>query len=216
LPEPSAHPAALRHCIERSGAKPVTGSPASAYLLYKGDRFSAAFPLVKGLFTIPFLLLFLVAAQAQDQEGKLMNRLLRPDTTLANSAQNKTFNGSASASVNKPARIGTFYMERKPTTKPYSNTWSFSAANSFHSETFDTSGTGNSLLASRSAVRENTYETPKARVSVELRDSHKQAGSRNYAGNRPFLEKGKSQKSFDRKNAPMTIEQVRELLNKNK
>jgi hypothetical protein len=106
-------------------------------------------------------------------------------------------------------------MERKPTSKPYSNTWSFSATN-FRSETFNTSGSGNSLLASRSTVQENTYETPKARASVELRDGHKQAATNNYAGNRPFLEKGKSQKSLDRKNSPMTIEQVRELLNKNK
>lgn len=186
-----------------------------AYLLYKGAPFSAASPVVKRLFTIVLLLVSLAAAKAQDQEGKLMNRLLRPNTTLANSAQNKKFNGSSAASVNKHARIGTFYMERKPTSKPYSNTWSFSATN-FHAETFDSSGSGNSLLASRSTVQKNTYETPKARLSVELRDGHKQAASHDYAGNRPFLEKGKSQKSLDRKNAPMTIEQIRELLNKNK
>jgi hypothetical protein len=204
-----------RSCIARSAASLFTGPSLSAYLLYKDGGFSAPSPAVNRLFTILLLLLPFAAADAQDQEGKLMNRLLRPDTTLANSAQNKKFNGSASASVNKQARIGTFYMERKPTTKFYSNTWSFSATN-FHSETFDSSGSGHSLLASRSTVQENTYETPKARVSVELRDGHKQAASRNYAGNRPFLEKGKSQKSLDRKNAPMTIEQVRELLNKNK
>jgi len=39
---------------------------------------------------------------------------------------------------------------------------------------------------------------------------------REYAGNRPFLDKGKSQKSLSAQNKPLTIEQVRELLNKNK
>jgi hypothetical protein len=170
---------------------------------------------VKRLFTIALLLACLDAARAQDQEGKLVNRLLRPDTSLANPDQNKKFNGGGAAGVDKHARIGTFYMERKPTSKAYSNTWNFSATK-FHSETFDSSGTGNSLLAARSTVPATAYTTPTARVSVELRDGHKQAASNNYAGNRPYLEKGKSQKSLDRKNPPMTIEQVRELLNKNK
>ena len=35
-------------------------------------------------------------------------------------------------------------------------------------------------------------------------------------GERPFLDKGKSAKSLQRENPAMTIEQVRELLNKNK
>ena len=39
---------------------------------------------------------------------------------------------------------------------------------------------------------------------------------REYAGNRPFLGQGKSQKSLSAQNPPLTIEQVRELLNKSK
>jgi hypothetical protein len=39
---------------------------------------------------------------------------------------------------------------------------------------------------------------------------------REYAGTRPFLDKGKSQKSLQAQNKPLTIEQVRELLNKSK
>jgi hypothetical protein len=40
--------------------------------------------------------------------------------------------------------------------------------------------------------------------------------ARIFAGNRPFLDQGKSQKALSRQNPPLTIEQVRELLNKNK
>jgi len=39
---------------------------------------------------------------------------------------------------------------------------------------------------------------------------------RDYAGIRPFLDQGKSQKSLSAQNKQLTIEQVRELLNKNK
>ena len=44
----------------------------------------------------------------------------------------------------------------------------------------------------------------------------KKIASRAYAGTRPFLDEGKSQKSLNQQNAPLTIDQVRELLNKNK
>ena len=59
-----------------------------------------------------------------------------------------------------------------------------------------------------------------ARESVrgvhETQDAHSATGTRTFAGQRPFQEDGKSQKSLDRQNPPLTIEQVRELLNKNK
>jgi len=37
-----------------------------------------------------------------------------------------------------------------------------------------------------------------------------------YSGNRPFLDQGKSQKALHAQDRPLTIEQVRELLNKSK
>ena len=40
--------------------------------------------------------------------------------------------------------------------------------------------------------------------------------TREFSGNRPFLAEGKSQKALRTKNKPLTIEQVRELLNKSK
>ena len=46
--------------------------------------------------------------------------------------------------------------------------------------------------------------------------SGKKVASHAYAGNRPFLNQGTNQKSLNRHNEPLTIEQVRELLNKNK
>jgi len=47
-------------------------------------------------------------------------------------------------------------------------------------------------------------------------DSEKNIDEHNFAGNRPFLGQGKSQKGLNARKKPLTIEQVRELLNKNR
>lgn len=170
---------------------------------------------MRGLLVIAAFSLCSLPAFGQDQEGKLVGRLLRPNTSMGNSDQNKTFTADRGASVDKHARVGAFYLQRKSLLKAYSNTRDFPAGQ-FSASTFDSSGSGNSLLAARSTVRTPSYSTPAARVSVELRDGQKRVDSTQFTGNRPFLEKGKSQKSLDGMNSPMTIEQVRELLNKNK
>lgn len=154
------------------------------------------------------------ALPAQEQEGKLMDRLLRPNAALGNDSQNKKFISSDKASVDRHARVSTFYLQKKHEAQTYSNTREFNTSQ-FSARHYDTS-TGNSLLAARSTSQIRSYDTPSARVSVELRDSHRTASSSNFAGNRPFLDEGKSQKSLSRKNKPMTIDDIRELLNKSK
>jgi len=110
--------------------------------------------------------------------------------TLQNDAQNKKFTGDGSASINKRANVGTFYVHQKSHSKNFSGTRDFSTTQ-FYSHTY---------RGGRTA-----YEV-----------SGKKVAARAYAGNRPFLDEGKSQKSLNRQNEPLTIEQVRELLNKNK
>ena len=172
-------------------------------------------PSVRCLPAIALFLGLLCPGFAQEQENHLMNRLLRPSASQANSAQNKKFTADR-ASIDKRARIGTFYLQRKSMTRTYVNTRDFQAG-SFKAGSFNSSGSGNSLLAARSNLQTHSYATPTARASVELRDGHKAAAaSTGFAGNRPFLDQGKSQKSLDHLKSPMTIEQVRELLNKNK
>jgi hypothetical protein len=153
---------------------------------------------------------------AQEQEGQLMDRLLRPDMTLGNSSQNKKFLADK-ASVDGQARVSTFYLQKQHDTETYSNTREFSTKD-FSGRTYDQLTPGTSLLAARSTSPLRSYDTPSARVSVALRDSHSHTAipSSNFAGSRTFLEKGKSQKSLERKNKPMTIDDIRELLNKNK
>ena len=157
----------------------------------------------------------LPCVRGQDQERKLVDRLLKPDMTLQNDAQNKKFTGDASASVNKRANVRTFYLHPKPSSKDYSGTRDFSTSQ-FYSKTYRSGRrvyegsqqpTANSRFAYSNQIARGVRDAPQA---------EKKAGTRQYAENRPFLDEGKSQKSLNRQNAPLTIEQVRELLNKNK
>jgi len=158
----------------------------------------------------------LSCVRAQEQETKLVDRLLRPDMELKNDAQHKKFWADGRASINKRATVGTFYAKKKPNQKSYSATGQFSTpqynSQAFHSERspFNTSSQqtmGNSRFAYGNQTARGAHDTPQ---------SDKKVAVRAYADNRPFLEEGKSQKSLNRQNPPLTIEQVRELLNKNK
>jgi hypothetical protein len=163
------------------------------------------------------LLLSLVipCVQAQDQESKLVDRLLRPDMTLRNKAQNKQFIADG-ASINKKATVGTFYVQKKSNSKSFTGTRDFSAQQ-FNAQSFQGTRTA-SEISSQQAIGNSrpAYATRTARGVRDAAQSDKKVASRSYAENRPFLDQGKSQKSLNRQNAPLTIEQVRELLNKNK
>jgi hypothetical protein len=171
---------------------------------------------VEKLLTISVLLLGASCClRAQDQERKLVDRLLRPDMTLQSGEQKKKFIADGT-SINKRARVGTFYVEKKSESKTFSGTRELSTQQ-FNSRPFHGSrsafqnssqqSVGNSRLA---------YPTQSARGPRDASQSDKKVASRGYAENRPFLDQGKSQKSLNRQNAPLTIDQVRELLNKNK
>ena len=168
------------------------------------------------LLTISVLLLAVASClHAQDQERKLVDRLLKPDMTLQSSEQKKKFIADGT-SINKKASVGTFYVEKKTNSKTFPKKGEFSTrqfdSRPFHGNrrAFENSSqqtVGNSRLA---------YPTQPARGPHDAPQSDKKVASRAYAENRPFLDQGKSQKSLNRQNAPLTIDQVRELLNKNK
>jgi hypothetical protein len=169
----------------------------------------------KFLATSILLLTALSALRAQDQERKLVDRLLKPDMTLHNSEQKKKFVADGT-SINKKASVDTFSVQKKSNSKKFSGTRNFSTQQ-FNSRpfygsrsTFENSSqqpVGNSRSA---------YPTQNARGPRDVPQSDKKVASRAYAENGPFLDEGKSQKSLSRQNAPLTIDQVRELLNKNK
>jgi len=171
--------------------------------------------VAKSLATCLLVLVALSYVRAQDQESKLVDRLLRPDMTLGNNAQNKKFIADK-ASINKQATVGTFYVQKKSNSKSFSGTRDFSARQ-FNSQPFHGTRSA-SGISSQQAVGDSrpAYSTRTARDVRDAPQSDKKIASHPYAGNRPFLDQGKSQKSLNRQNPPLTIEQVRELLNKNK
>ena len=168
------------------------------------------------LLTISVLLLAAPSwLHAQDQERKLVDRLLKPDMTLQSSEQKKKFIADGT-SINKRARVGTFYVEKKSNSKRFSRTRDFSTEQ-FNSRPFHGSHSAYENSSQQAAGNSRrAYPTQSARGPRDASQSDKKIISRAYAENRPFLDQGKSQKSLSRQNAPLTIDQVRELLNKNK
>ena len=168
-------------------------------------------------FAVWFLLTAaLCCARAQDQEKKLVDRLLKPDMTLQSDVQNKKFVGDGSASINKRANVGTFYVHQKPSSKNYPGTRDFSTTQ-FNSQTYRGGRTAHEVSSQQTLANSKaTYANQTARSLRDAPQSGKKVASRAYAGNRPFLGEGTNQKSLNRPNEPLTIEQVRELLNKNK
>ena len=158
----------------------------------------------------------LCCVHAQDQEKKLVDRLLKPDMALQNDAQNKKFSGDGSASINKRANLGTFFIHQKPSSKNYSGTHDFSTTQ-FYSQTYRGGRTAYEVPSQQTLANSKAaYGSQTAPGVRDAPQSGKKVAAHAYGGNRPFLNEGTNQKSLNRKTEPLTIEQVRELLNKNK
>src|SRR6266849_6428036 len=101
-----------------------TGSRVNQFTLQRRRRF-ASLGDVRWRVTICFTLALLSAAQAQEQERKLVDRLLKPNTTLQNSAQNKKA-VAAAVVVEGRGTVGTFYLQPKSREKSFPETRDFS------------------------------------------------------------------------------------------
>jgi hypothetical protein len=163
-----------------------------------------------------YLALGLSLAHGQEQERKLSDRLLNPDMELQNKAQDKKFVADHGGSINKQANVAAFHVQKKRSAKGYSNTREFSARQ-FDSRSSRTANKA-ADVSSRTEITNSKRAVPTqdGRGARDAHESGKLVDSRDYSGKRQYLERGKSQKSLDRQNPPMTIDEVRELLNKNK
>jgi hypothetical protein len=170
---------------------------------------------VRNIVALLTLFASVFAASAQEQESKLVDRLLKPNTSLANSAQDKKFIANG-VSTDKRVPARRFYSREKSLTKTFSDERAFTpkqfAARHFRS------GDSAANLSSRSQLTKSDtmIATPAAPVTRVVPGNDSTVAVAQYTGNRPFLDRGKSQKALNVSNPPLTIEQVRELLNKNK
>ena len=161
------------------------------------------------------VLLALSCVRGQDQERKLVDRLLKPDMALQNDAQHKKFVADGT-SINKPATVKTFYVQKKSNQKSFSGTGQFFTQD-FNSHSFHSKRSVFNIPAQQAIGNSRpAYANQSAGGVRDASQSGKKVSVHAYTENRPFLDEGKSQKSLNRQNEPLTIEQVRELLNKNK
>ena len=164
----------------------------------------------------PLVMLAFVATTvcSQDQDRRLIDRLLRPNLDLQNPQQGKVFHADSKGTTQR-GMTTTFVLKLRPKEKTFGD--------SRHVETKEYRSRSNRADASQQAslqIRQANVQgqltTPSARGARPAYDTNLEIPSRRYADERAFPNPGKSQKSLDRQNPPLTIDQVRELLNKNK
>ncbi|HEY0369700.1 MAG TPA: hypothetical protein VGC85_08900, partial [Chthoniobacterales bacterium] len=154
------------------------------------------------------------AAHAQQQERKLLDRLLKPDMSLQNDAQGKQFQASGNILTNSvPTKRFWFFhrsAERQFATNKQVTATSY-ATNSARvaKQQADTS------TRTTSTKVDQPYSTT-AFVTRDAPGTGKSVATAQDGEAKPFLGRGKSQKSLDTPQRPLTIDEVRELLNKNK
>lgn len=166
------------------------------------------------------LALSLASVSAEDQERSLIDRLLRPNMELRNPQQGKVFRtGSA---VNSRGKVV------EPTVKPKSfPDIGILEMKELHQKKRRDVRAGLAIAPHSNASREPFIEIRPAYVPPQVTtspvrdvrpvyDANLKVAGRKFTDQRSFRDRGKSQKSLDLQNPPLTIDQVRELLNKNK
>ena len=151
---------------------------------------------------------------SQDQDHRLIDRLLRPNMQLQNHDQGKAFHPDSKVTAQRSAP-NLFVLKSRPNEKTFGD--------SRHMETKEyqprsdrADASQQSYLPIHQANVPGQLTTSSVLEARPAYDANLEIPSRRYADQRAFRDQGKSQKSLNRKNPPLTIDQVRELLNKNK
>lgn len=155
------------------------------------------------------------AVQAQDQDRKLLDRVLKPNMELKNSSQDKAFRASG-VSDSKKADTHSFQYQDKTETKSFADKRSFFARLFKPKSFYD--GDQTSFVDGQKNAAVSTYAAGAKTVAVQqAQPQEKQVNTRDFDDSKhEFRDRGKSPKSLEQKNHPLTIDEVRELLNKNK
>jgi hypothetical protein len=153
--------------------------------------------------------------RAQEQERKLIDRILRPNLALQNAAQNKQFVPESTA-PNKKVATRTAHIPENALSKKYRADREFSAREFAARHFRDGDAAASVNRHPRLAKHANIDSVTTALALRNSPDNGRTVATSEFAGKRPFLGRGKSQKELSKHDTPLTIEQVRELLNKNK
>ncbi len=162
-------------------------------------------------------------ARAQQQEQKLIDRIMKPNMGMTYDLRKSSFGTSGSVST-KSANVKAFAFDQKFSPKSF-DTKEFSGAK--------TSWLGNFKFATKAASTKTfaTKEAPTKTMPVkDAREADKTMATQTYADQKTYSRRGASQDRFDKNGAAqqagdvgwtgdmkaMTIDDVRTLLNKNK
>jgi hypothetical protein len=185
---------------------------------------------------LPALLLFLLtlaSARAQQQERKLIDRIMKPDQTLEYDVRQSSFSSSHTISPPTAHVEKTFSYDQHVLAKPF-DAKTFSGAK--------TAWFGNFHFATNEARTKGKFEIPNATKKADTktvpvsaaRESSKTMDTHAFAaGSKSYFSRGRSQDRFDKEGPaatastarplgysgelkPLTIDDIRELLNKNK
>jgi hypothetical protein len=152
---------------------------------------------------------------AQEQEAKLVDRILRPNMSLVNSAQDKQF-GAAGTLVTKKVPARNFWTRDRPVAKSFTAGMA-SSPGQFATRRYSAQDeTANISARSQSTKTDIVFVASAAQSSRVAPETGRNLIAAPFPGSRPFSGQGKSQKALSARDTPLTIEQVRELLNKNK
>ena len=191
----------------------AAGCRFAKFALQPGANF-ATFNDVRLIVTPLTLLLAVSNLSAQEQESKLVDRLLKPDVTLKNPAQDKQFVTSNAVSAEKRISIPSVSLRQKPPPKTFPDQQTLTPKEA-SARRFPAGEAAADVTPRSRPVKTEPINPPGVTVQVAP-ESGTTSPTRDFAGSRPFLAEGKSQKALRTKNKPLTIEQVRELLNKSK
>jgi hypothetical protein len=112
--------------------------------------------------------------------------------------------------------VQTFYISRKAQTKEFAGQREYTARQ-FAAHHFRDGETTSTMQARAARVKKfSVNDGTGALVERGVAGGEKKIASFEFAVSRPFLDQCKSQKALSQHDAPLTIDQVRELLNKNK
>lgn len=155
------------------------------------------------------------SARAQQQESGLYQRIMHPDREMSYSPADKKFEGFRAAQ-GKTVSTRRFAFGRAATAKSF-RSGNFNSSRDFRANPFARADRSAAAGGKRLAGADRAFNA-RAVDTREVRDARKALPVTTDDRARPFLVSGKRQGELDEQSRaqPMTIEQVRELLNKSR
>lgn len=172
---------------------------------------------MKTILIVTLFLASLAPAFSQTQEVKLVDRIMKPDMQLGNPLQSKSFTGTSSVPIRKsPQAVQSFYGVKDANTKDFPFTRSFLGLKNpwFGGKVYETK---QSSALSKYDVKQAGFDK-----TSEVDDYYKATKEANFGSPvvpvTTFIPRpaagGAVSRISDKINEKMTIDEVRELLNK--